>query len=74
MSTNGYRKYREHLKKIGISKIWKEDGDLQEQYERWDRLVKEIKEKYETRKKEEQREKSKPTAKKMYKRNKKGQT
>ena len=51
MSTNGYRKYREHLKKIGISKIWKEDGDLQEKYERWDRLVKEIKEKYETRKK-----------------------
>ena len=51
MSTNGYRKYREHLTKIGISKIWKEDGDLQEKYERWDRLVKEIKEKYETRKK-----------------------
>ena len=51
MSTNGYRKYREHLTKIRISKIWKEDGDLQEKYERWDRLVKEIKEKYETRKK-----------------------
>ena len=41
---NGYRKYREHLTKIRISKIWKEDGDLQEKYERWDRLVKEIKE------------------------------
>ena len=51
MSTNGYRKYREHLIKIRISKIWKEDEDLQEKYERWDRLVKEIKEKYETRKK-----------------------
>ena len=54
MSTNGYRKYREHLTKIGISKIWKEDGDLQEKYERWDRLVKEIKEKYETRKKKKE--------------------
>ena len=52
MSTNGYRKHREHhITKIRISKIWKEDGDLQEKYERWDRLVKEIKEKYETRKK-----------------------
>ena len=57
MITNGYRKYRKHLRKINISNIWKEDRNLQEKYDRWDRLVKEINEnmKQEKRRKKEEK-------------------
>ena len=50
---NGYRKYREHLTKIRIIKIWKEEGDLQKKVRKMGSTGKRNQRKIRNKKKEE---------------------